>query len=223
MSLEKIVAAIEARGIEGIKKTELRREIQEEKELDSLLVELVRNKEILMEKKGNSTHYWYKNYYLQKLVSTDQKFSYLYTLMNLVRDSLNSQSDSCNSRLDTVIQQMRETTEEVKILERSMERVSETNDVITKKRTQNTDININYDIFKEQLDQALSNASSSIGWVELCNLRKDICLKMNISREEFYHSFEEVVSNNFDKYELSTGGEEGIQLRGMVHGFVRCI
>ncbi|HZD34816.1 MAG TPA: hypothetical protein VE130_06390 [Nitrososphaeraceae archaeon] len=223
MSLEKIVAAIEAKGIEGIKKTELRREIQEAKELDSLLLELARSKEIYTEKKGNSTYYWHKNYYLQKLVSTDQKFSYLYTSMNSVRDSLNTQFDSCNTRLDIVTQQMREITEEIKVLERSMEQVIETNDLITKKRTQKTDININYDIFKEQFDQALSNASSSIGWVELCNLRKDICLKMNISREEFYHSFEEVVSNNFDKYELSTGGEEGIQLRGMVHGFVRCI
>jgi hypothetical protein len=223
MSLEKIVAAIEAKGIEGIKKTELRLEIQEAKELDSLLLELARSKEIYTEKKGNSTYYWHKNYYLQKLVSTDQKFSYLYTSMNSVRDSLNTQFDSCNTRLDIVTQQMREITEEIKVLERSMEQVIETNDLITKKRTQKTDININYDIFKEQFDQALSNASSSIGWVELCNLRKDICLKMNISREEFYHSFEEVVSNNFDKYELSTGGEEGIQLRGMVHGFVRCI
>lgn len=223
MSLEKIVAAIEARGIEGIKKTELRREIQEAKELDSLLLELARSKEIYIEKKGNSTYYWHKNYYLQKLVSTDQKFSYLYTSMNSVRDSLNTQFDSCNTRLDIVTQQMRKITEENKVLQRSMEQVIETSDLITKKRTQKTDININYDIFKEQLDQALSNASSSIGWVELCNLRKDICLKMDISREEFYHSFEEVVSNNFDKYELSTGGEEGIQLRGMVHGFVRCI
>lgn len=223
MLLEKIVAAIEAKGIEGIKKTELRREFQESKEFDSLLQELARSKEIFIEKKGNSSYCWHKNYYLQKLVSTDQKFSFLYSLMNSVRDSLNAQFDLFNARLDIVIQQMTAITEETKVLERSMERVTDTNDLIPQKRTKLTNININYDSFKEQLDRALSNASSSIGWVELCNLRKDICSKMNISQEEFYHSFEEVVSNNFDKYELSTGGEEGIQLRGMVHGFVRCI
>jgi thiaminase len=123
--------------------------------------------------------------------------------------------------LDTVTIQLREITEEVKILARSEHRYVDQDDLILPKQIE--PIEINYDKFKEQLDQALDSASSSIGWVELCNLRKDLCSKMNISREQFYHSFEEVVSNNYDKYELSTGGEEGVQLRGMVHGFVRCI
>jgi hypothetical protein len=26
-----------------------------------------------------------------------------------------------------------------------------------------------------------------------------------------------------DKYELSTGGQEGVMVRGLLHGFVRCI
>ncbi|MGA7367736.1 MAG: hypothetical protein WBX01_01300 [Nitrososphaeraceae archaeon] len=221
MSLEKIVATIEARGTEGIKKVEIRREFQEVEELESILQELLRTREIFIERKGNSFYCWHKSHYLQKLLSSDQKFSLLYTFMNSIQDSSNTRFDSLNAKLDTVTIQLREITEEVKILARSEHRYVDQDDLILPKQIE--PIEINYDKFKEQLDQALDSASSSIGWVELCNLRKDLCSKMNISREQFYHSFEEVVSNNYDKYELSTGGEEGVQLRGMVHGFVRCI
>ena len=221
MSIEKIVATIEAKGIEGIKKTDLRREFQEIEELDSILQELVRTHEIFIEKKGNSFYCWHKNHYLQKLLNTDQKFSLLYTLMNSVQNSVNTRFESLNVSLDTVTKQVRDITEEIKILASSGQRDIGPNTPISQE--QDKPIEINYDKFKEQLDQALASASTSIGWIELCNLRKDLCSRMNISREQFYHSFEEVVSNNYDKYELSTGGEEGIQLRGMVHGFVRCI
>jgi DNA anti-recombination protein RmuC len=221
MSLEKIVNTIEAKGTEGIKKAELRREFQEVEEIDSILQELVRTGEIFIERKGNSFYCWHKNYYLQKLLSTDQKFSLLYTLINSMQDSLNTKFDSLDASLDAVTKQVRKITDEIKALASSEERHTGQNDLIPQEQTK--PIGINYDKFKEQLDQALAGASSSIGWVELCNLRKNLCLKMNISREQFYHSFEEVVSNNYDRYELSTGGEEGIQLRGMVHGFVRCI
>ena len=221
MSIEKIVATIEAKGIEGIKKTDLRREFQEVEELDSILQELVRTHEIFIEKKGNSFYCWHKNHYLQKLLNTDQKFSLLYTLMNSVQNSVNTRFESLNVSLDTVTKQVRGITEEIKILASSGQRDIGPNTPMSQE--QDKPIEINYDKFQEQLDQALASASTSIGWIELCNLRKDLCSRMNISREQFYHSFEEVVSNNYDKYELSTGGEEGIQLRGMVHGFVRRI
>lgn len=221
MSLEKLVNTIEAKGTEGIKKAELRREFQEVEEIDSILQELVRTGEIFIERKGNSFYCWHKNYYLQKLLSTDQKFSLLYTLINSMQDSLNTKFDSLDASLDAVTKQVRMITDEIKVLASSEQRYTGQNDLIPQEQTK--PIGINYDKFKEQLDQALAGVSSSIGWVELCNLRKNLCLKMNISREQFYRSFEEVVSNNYDRYELSTGGEEGIQLRGMVHGFVRCI
>lgn len=221
MSIEKIVATIEAKGTEGIKKTDIKREFQEVEELDSILRELVRTHEIFIEKKGNSLYCWHKNHYLQKLLNTDQKFSLLYTLMNSLQNSVNTRFESLNVSLDIVTKQVRGITEEIKILASSGQRDIGPNTPISQE--QDKPIEINYDKFKEQLDQALASASTSIGWIELCNLRKDLCSRMNISREQFYHSFEEVVSNNYDKYELSTGGEEGIQLRGMVHGFVRCI
>ncbi|MFZ0555181.1 MAG: hypothetical protein WBL68_09320 [Nitrososphaeraceae archaeon] len=221
MSLEKVVAIIAAKGIEGIKKAELRRELQEVQELDSILQELVRTQEIFIERKGNSFYCWHKNYYLQKLLSTDQKFSLLYSLMNSMQDSLNARFDSFNAGLDAVTTEVSAIADGIRALASTGQRDTSANDLALQEQIE--PINIDYDRFKEQLDHALASSSSSIGWVELCNVRKDLCSKMNISREQFYHSFEEVVSNNYDKYELSTGGEEGIQLRGLVHGFVRCI
>jgi hypothetical protein len=221
MSLEKIVASIAATGMEGIKKTELRREIQEVAELDLILQELVRTQEIFIEKKGNSIYCWHKNYYLQKLLNTDQKFSLLYSSINSLQDSLITRFDSIGERLDQVSREVGEINKEIRVLTSFEQRDAGTNELVPKEQINAT--KINYDNFKEQLDHALASASSSIGWVELCNLRKNLCSKMNISREQFYHSLEEVVSSNYDKYELSTGGEEGIQLRGLVHGFVRCI
>jgi hypothetical protein len=221
MSLEKIVASIAATGMEGIKKTELRREIQEVAELDLILQELIRTQEIFIEKKGNSIYCWHKNYYLQKLLNTDQKFSLLYSAINSLQDSLITRFDSIGERLDEVSREVGEINKEIRVLTSFEQRDAGTNELVPKEQINAT--KINYDNFKEQLDHALASASSSIGWVELCNLRKNLCSKMNISREQFYHSLEEVVSSNYDKYELSTGGEEGIQLRGLVHGFVRCI
>jgi hypothetical protein len=221
MSLEKIVASISATGTEGIKKTELRREFQEVAELDLILQELVRTQEIFIEKKGNSIYCWHKNYYLQKLLNTDQKFSFLYSSMNSLYDSLITRFDSIGERLDEVSREVSEVTKEIRVLTSFEQRDDGRNELMPQEQINAT--KINYDIFKEQLDHAIASASGSIGWVELCNIRKNLCSKMNISREQFYESLEEVVSSNYDKYELSTGGEEGIQLRGLVHGFVRCI
>ena len=190
-------------------------------ELDSILQELVRTQEIFIERKGNSFYCWHKNYYLQKLLSTDQKFALLYSLMNSMQDSLNARFDSFNAGLDAVTTEVSAIADGIRALASTGQRDTSANDLALQEQIE--PINIDYDRFKEQLDHALASSSSSIGWVELCNVRKDLCSKMNISREQFYHSFEEVVSNNYDKYELSTGGEEGIQLRGLVHGFVRCI
>jgi hypothetical protein len=77
--------------------------------------------------------------------------------------------------------------------------------------------------FKEEFDVALANSGSSIGWIELANIRNKICDSCNISSDEFYRLVGELTSMHQDKYELSTGGREGVMVRGLLHGFVRCI
>jgi hypothetical protein len=77
--------------------------------------------------------------------------------------------------------------------------------------------------FKEEFDVALANSGSSIGWIELANIRNKICDNCNISSDEFYRLVGELTTMHQDKYELSTGGREGVMVRGLLHGFVRCI
>src|SRR5215211_6968267 len=71
--------------------------------------------------------------------------------------------------------------------------------------------------------QQLANSTASIGWVELAKLRDELCDKCGLSSDEFYRLVEELTNQNQDKYELSTGGSEGVMVRGLLHGFVRCI
>jgi hypothetical protein len=222
MSLEKLVASIEAKGSAGIKKADLRREFQEA-DIDSMLEELVRTQEIFIEKKGTSFYCWHKNYYLQNLLNEDQKFSLIYSSINTLGNSLISKYDSANTKLDFLTKKVSGIENEIRNLAGSEGKKMSTRDPSQEEQQIATTRQINYDTFKEQLDYAITNNSSSMGWVELSELRKNLCAKLDISREDFYQSIHEIISNNYDKYELSTGGKEGIQLRGLVHGFVRCI
>jgi hypothetical protein len=77
--------------------------------------------------------------------------------------------------------------------------------------------------FKNEFDSTLANSASSIGWVELAKVKNDVCKKCGISGDDFYRLVGELTGQYQDKYELSTGGGEGVMVRGLLHGFVRCI
>ena len=47
--------------------------------------------------------------------------------------------------------------------------------------------------------------------------------KYRVTREDFYSLVEEIANKDYETYELSSGGSEGIILRGLLHGFIRCI
>jgi hypothetical protein len=79
------------------------------------------------------------------------------------------------------------------------------------------------DEFKEEFDVALATSGTSIGWIELAKIRNKMCDSCKISSDEFYRLVSELTSKHQDKYELSTGGGEGVMVRGILHGFVRCI
>jgi hypothetical protein len=77
--------------------------------------------------------------------------------------------------------------------------------------------------FKEDFDLTISKYSDSIGWIPLSTLRNDITKKYEISENEFYDLAEQLISENRSQYELSSGGNEGILVRGLIYGFVRCV
>ncbi|MFN4335967.1 MAG: hypothetical protein ACK4FV_00060 [Candidatus Nitrosocaldus sp.] len=77
--------------------------------------------------------------------------------------------------------------------------------------------------FRIDFDRMLAEASSSIGWVELVNIKERMCRKYNITAHEFYSLVEQLLERFSNRYELSSGGQEGIVIRGLIHGFVRRI
>ncbi len=77
--------------------------------------------------------------------------------------------------------------------------------------------------FRIDFDRMLAESSSSIGWVELASMRERMCRRYNISPHEFYALVAQLIEHYNSRYELSSGGQEGVVIRGLVHGFVRRI
>jgi|SRR5579864_2800078 len=75
--------------------------------------------------------------------------------------------------------------------------------------------------FKAEFDRRLTESSTSIGWAPFSDIRKKICDSKKISSENFYSMAAELVERHKERYEISSGGQEGIIMRGLVHGYVR--
>ena len=76
---------------------------------------------------------------------------------------------------------------------------------------------------KIEFDTILSKSNSSIGWIELGQVRNELSQKFDLTKNEFYELVEQLVNAYHNEYELSTGGNEGVILRGLLHGYVRGI
>jgi ABC-type phosphate transport system auxiliary subunit len=87
--------------------------------------------------------------------------------------------------------------------------------------TYNNENVITLEQFRIDFDRMLAELSSSIGWVELASIRERMCRRYNISAHEFYTLVSQLIEHFNSRYELSSGGQEGIVIRGLIHGFVR--
>jgi chromosome segregation ATPase len=87
--------------------------------------------------------------------------------------------------------------------------------------TYNNENVITLEQFRIDFDRMLAESSSSIGWVELASIRERMCRRYNISAHEFYTLVSQLIEHFNSRYELSSGGQEGIVIRGLIHGFVR--
>ncbi|MEM2159990.1 MAG: hypothetical protein QXN55_03440 [Candidatus Nitrosotenuis sp.] len=75
--------------------------------------------------------------------------------------------------------------------------------------------------FKIHFDKSISEISSSLGWVPLAEIRAKVCQSLGITQEKFYSEVSSLIEANQSEYEISTGGQEGIHVRGMLHGYIR--
>ena len=99
-----------------------------------------------------------------------------------------------------------------------------TNHIHDVRNTINTSQQTNPNIdFKIEFDKCLTESYTSIGWMPFSQIRKKICDSKNISSDHFYTLASELLEKHRENYEISSGGKEGIIMRGLVHGFVRNI
>ncbi len=172
-----ILERVEASGVCGIKKAELKKIFGTE--CESSLNKLAKEEKIIVDNKGVAHYVWSKDNYLSHISQNDPKFKIISKQVQNLEKSLN---------------QMR-------------------NDLTRTPTGTNID-------FQSNFDTCISELSSSLGWVPFSNIREKLCESLEISSEKFYSLASSLVESN-QKYEVSTGGQEGIHVRGMLHGYVR--
>ena len=192
--LEKILST----GSNGIKKSDLKKEFTSF-DLDQTLENLVNNGKVCVDKKGAAYYCWTAEVYVKHLNSVDPKFRILLERIKIIERKLDTQSNSVKDALNGLIEVLRsENSELPKAL-------------------------VNLDNFKIEFDTILSRSTSSIGWIELGNVRSELSQKFDLDKNGFYELVEQLVNSYQNEYELSTGGSEGLVLRGLLHGYVRGI
>jgi hypothetical protein len=191
--LEKILST----GTNGIKKSDLKKEFTAF-DLDKTLENLVNDGKVCIDKKGSAYYCWTSEVYLKHLNNVDPKFRILIERMNLIERKLDIHSNSVKDALNGLINLLKTEGADHKAL-------------------------VNLDNFKIEFDTILSRSTSSIGWIELGQVRNELSQKFELSKNEFYELVEQLVSAYHNEYELSTGGNEGVILRGLLHGYVRGI
>ena len=192
--LEKILST----GSSGIKKSDLKKEFTSF-DLDQTLENLVNNGKVCVDKKGAAYYCWTAEVYVKHLNSVDPKFRILLERIKIIERKLDTQSNSVKDALNGLIEVLKsENSELPKAL-------------------------VNLDNFKIEFDTILSRSTSSIGWIELGNVRSELSQKFDLDKNGFYELVEQLVNSYQNEYELSTGGSEGLILRGLLHGYVRGI
>ncbi|HZA48129.1 MAG TPA: hypothetical protein VE521_04275 [Nitrososphaera sp.] len=219
---EKIVNRILSFGSAGIKKTDLRREFGD---IDTPLENLISKGDILVDKRANAYFCFHKSHYIQSLLNSDSRFKLTFEMIKSVNDSVSSSSKDLLHTIETLANNISNLASVVLEMKNDPQSWLGQQQMLTREvpvtGVQMGTMSIHD--FKEEFDVALANSGSSIGWIELANVRNKICDSCNISSDEFYRLVLELTSMYQDKYELSTGGREGVMVRGLLHGFVRCI
>jgi hypothetical protein len=215
MSLEeKIFDKIFSSGVSGLKKTDLTKEFASVN-LDNILNTWIKENKIIVSKKGSTNYCWHKDSYFQYLVDSDPKFKYTLELLKEVQISFQNLSTSIDKHVEKLEGKM------IVLMDSIL--ATTTNSHTFENSIPNPQKVINLQSFSEDFDLTICKYSDSIGWVPLATLRNDLSNKYEISEKEFYDLAEEIVNENRSKYELSTGGNEGIMIRGLVYGYVRCL
>ena len=218
---EKLVSRILSAGPAGIKKTDLRREFGD---IDTALEDILSKGDIFVDKRANAYFCFHKSHYVQSLLNSEPRFKLTYEMIKSVDESVNNSSKDLIRTVETLANNISNLASVVLELKNNQQSLLAQHipDGTVPTRTLRTSM-MSVQDFKEEFDVALATLGSSIGWIELAKIRNKMCASCNISSDEFYRLVSELTSKHQDSYELSTGGGEGVMVRGILHGFVRCI
>ena len=214
MSTNEVLHKISLSGRNGIKRTEIRKEFQNIA-IDEVVESLLKKGEVVMDKKGTAYYLWQADNYLQYLLMTDTRFRLLYDTVeetkrlveNKIRqNAINTPADSTKSPSNNTEAAFEDATDRFDSVPERLE-----------------EITFDKEMFRQEFDTALRRNPSTSGWVLLSRIREEMGKKCNIGQEDFYTLVENMTNKEYNTYELSSGGSEGITVRGLLHGFVRCI
>lgn len=197
MSNDKLYKRIVSSGVQGIRRTKLRSEFGAKS--SKAIEELLSQGFIFAEKKGGAVNYWSKDNYMQHLINSDPKFKLIYDMYSNANNTISKSISHISKELD-----------------------SKVSNIVTEVGNNNGG-KLSLDQFKMEFDRTITEIPTSIGWVELSMIRERICGKYNLSKQNFYTLASQLFDQFNNRYELSSGGNEGVMVRGLVHGFVRCI
>ncbi len=199
MILERILSA----GFSGIRKSELKKEFaNSDVNIENILENFSSTGRIFIEKKGSSYNCWSAVGYMEHLRNSDPKFRLLLKGINILEEKL-------ESRIVALEQSTRPSN-----YDQEKQGVSDLSFYDSP----------NYiDNFKSEFDGILGRSRDSLGWMELADVRNELGNKHNLSAIKFYELVKQLTNTYHDDYELSTGGSEGIMVRGLLHGYVRGI
>lgn len=214
---EKLVKRILSAGSAGVKKTDLRKELGD---VEEALEKVISKGEVFVDKRAGAYYCFHKTHYIQSLLNSDPRFKLTFDLIQSLQASNKELARTVESLANNISNLARFVLEIKNDQQSSIHQQMIATDVPIPSAARRA-MNV-YD-FKEEFDVALANSGSSIGWVELAKLRNELCDRCNITSDEFYRLVAELTSMHQDRYELSTGGGEGVMVRGLLHGFVRCI
>ncbi|HET8857730.1 MAG TPA: hypothetical protein VFM28_09410 [Nitrososphaeraceae archaeon] len=215
-SEEKIIDRIFSSGIEGVKKTDLKKEFTSV-DLDKILNTWINQNEIIISKKASTYYCWQKDNYFQYLLDSDPKFKCIFELLKEVQTSFQNLSSSLNKHVEKLDSKM------ILLMDSLLATSTNNNAVENRNSISHPHKVIDRHNFKDDFDLTINKYSDSIGWVPLSTLRNDLSEKYEIAENQFYDLVEQLVNENRSNYELSTGGNEGIMIRGLIYGYVRCL
>jgi hypothetical protein len=197
VSKSEVIHRISLSGRNGIKRTEIKKEFQHIP-ADEIVESLLKTREVVMDKKGTAFYLWEAENYLQHILTTDTKFRILYRKIEEMERNL-------EQRISLAAEHTSQYALDRPVL------------------FQDHKIAIDKDQFERDFRIVLQHNSSTSGWVSLSKIREEMNKKYRVTPEDFYSLVEEIANKEYETYELSSGGSEGITLRGLLHGFIRCI